>query len=100
MNLSVNALQAMENGGRLTITTKFSEGQIIISVRDTGTGIADEIKDKIFLPFFTTKEVHMGTGIGLSVVHGIVKSHAGGIDAFSAPGGGTEFRVWLPAKRA
>jgi signal transduction histidine kinase len=100
MNLLVNALQAMENGGRLTITTKFSQRRIIISVRDTGTGIADEIKDKIFLPFFTTKEVHMGTGIGLSVVHGIVKSHAGGIDALSAPGGGTEFRVWLPVKRA
>lgn len=100
MNLLVNALQAMENGGRLTITTKFSEGRIIISVRDTGTGIADDIKDKIFLPFFTTKDVHKGTGIGLSVVHGIVKSHAGGIEAFNAPGGGAEFRVWLPAKQA
>jgi signal transduction histidine kinase len=98
MNLMVNALQAMENGGRLTITTKFAEGRTMLSVRDTGTGIPDDIKDKIFLPFFTTKETQMGTGIGLSVVHGIVKSHGGDIEASSVQGTGTEFRVWLPAK--
>jgi signal transduction histidine kinase len=98
MNLMVNALQAMEKGGRLTVTTKFSEGRTMLSVQDTGTGIPDDIKDKIFLPFFTTKEMHMGTGIGLSVVHGIVKSHGGDIEASSAPGKGAEFRVWLPAK--
>jgi signal transduction histidine kinase len=99
MNLMVNALQAMEKGGRLTVTTKFAEGRTLLSVQDTGTGIPEDIKDKIFLPFFTTKEMHMGTGIGLSVVLGIVKSHGGDIEASSVPGAGTEFRVWLPAKR-
>lgn len=100
MNLLVNALQAMENGGRLIIGTQSSADRITIYVQDTGGGIPDEIRDKIFLPFFTTKEVHEGTGIGLSVVHGIVKSHDGGIDVFNLPGGGTEFRVWLPANPA
>lgn len=98
MNLMVNALQAMGTGGRLTVATTLSEGRIVISVKDTGPGIADDIRDKIFLPFFTTKEVHEGTGIGLSVVHGIVKSHGGGIDVLTPPGKGTEFRVWLPAQ--
>jgi len=98
MNLMVNALQAMDKGGLLTITTQTLDGDIVISIRDTGQGIADDIKDKIFLPFFTTKDVNMGTGLGLAVVHGIVKSHHGRINVLSQLGEGTEFRVYLPVK--
>ena len=98
MNLMINSVQAMEKGGLLTITTQAGNGDIVISIRDTGQGIADDIKDKIFLPFFTTKDVNMGTGLGLSVVHGIVKSHHGRIDFLSQLGEGTEFRVYLPVK--
>ena len=94
----VNALQAMDKGGLLTITTQSDNGDIVISIRDTGQGIADDIKDKIFLPFFTTKDVNMGTGLGLSVVHGIVKSHHGRISVLSQLGEGKEFRVYLPVK--
>ncbi len=98
MNLMINAVQAMEKGGLLTITTQPGNGDIVISIRDTGQGIADEIKDKIFLPFFTTKDVDMGTGLGLSVVHGIVQSHHGRINVLSQLGKGTEFKVYLPVK--
>jgi signal transduction histidine kinase len=98
MNLMINALQAMDQGGLLTIATQTADGDIVISIRDTGQGIADDIRDKIFLPFFTTKDVNMGTGLGLSVVHGIVKSHDGRINVLSRLGEGTEFRVYLPMK--
>jgi signal transduction histidine kinase len=99
MNLMINAVQAMGKGGLLTIATEPGNEEIVISIRDTGQGIPDDIKDKIFLPFFTTKDVDMGTGLGLSVVHGIVKSHRGRINVHSQPGKGTEFRVYLPVKK-
>lgn len=98
MNLIVNSVQAMDKGGLLTISTQSGNENIVISIRDTGQGITDDIKDKIFLPFFTTKDVDMGTGLGLSVVHGIVKSHHGSINVISQSGKGTEFRVHLPVK--
>jgi signal transduction histidine kinase len=100
MNLMINAVQAMQKGGILTIGTHPGEKEIVISIRDNGPGIPDDIKDKIFLPFFTTKDVHAGTGLGLSVVHGIVKSHRGRIKVFSQLGKGTVFKVYLPVPRA
>jgi two-component system, NtrC family, sensor kinase len=99
MNLAINAIQAMDNGGVLAIATRSRGGEIVLSVRDSGKGIPEDIRDKIFLPFFTTKDVDMGTGLGLSVVHGIVKSHCGRIKVASAAGRGAEFKVYLPLKQ-
>lgn len=79
INLFNNAQYAMEEGGQIIISTRISDGSVKVTVRDTGTGIAEEIKNKIFDPFFTTKEVGKGTGLGLSVTYGIVQEHGGTI---------------------
>jgi two-component system, NtrC family, sensor kinase len=97
VNLMVNALQAMPNGGTLEVTTRASTGWVELLVSDTGAGMSAEVLEKIFLPFFTTKDVDEGTGLGLSVVHGIVTAHDGSIDVESRPGQGSTFRVRLPA---
>ena len=70
---------------------------MLLSVQDTGVGMNEETLDKIFLPFFTTKDVDEGTGLGLAVVHGIVTSHGGSIEVESRPGQGTRFEICLPA---
>lgn len=112
MNLIVNARDAMPDGGTLSISAKnlsideqyarmnleASVGSyIVITVADTGIGMAPEILDRIFEPFFTTKEVGKGTGLGLSTVRGIIKSHGGFINVHSVIGKGTEFKLFLPA---
>jgi signal transduction histidine kinase len=86
----------MPHGGRLTITTGVEQGAVYLKVQDTGTGIDDEIRDKIFLPFFTTKEVDRGTGLGLSVVYGIVQEHNGRISLTSTLGQGSTFTIQFP----
>jgi two-component system NtrC family sensor kinase len=96
VNLVVNAIQAMPQGGKLTVQTLAGEGQVSLIVEDTGVGISAEVMSKIFTPFFTTKEIDQGTGLGLSVVHGIVTSHGGSIKVDSTPGVGTRFEVKLP----
>ncbi len=96
VNLVVNAIQAMPHGGALSIRTFREGGRICLEVEDTGTGIDEAIRDRIFLPFFTTKDVDQGTGLGLAVVHGIVTAHRGTIEVDSEPGRGSRFRVWLP----
>jgi two-component system cell cycle sensor histidine kinase/response regulator CckA len=115
MNLAVNARDAMPKGGTLTIET----GQVVwegscphftadarpgpyirISVRDTGTGMDDEVRQHLFEPFFTTKGVGKGTGLGLSTVHGIVLQSGGHIDVETKPGEGTCFHIYLPAVEA
>ncbi|MBS3741424.1 MAG: GHKL domain-containing protein [Candidatus Cloacimonetes bacterium] len=98
VNLVVNAIQSMHKGGELTISTKASDHMISLTVKDNGEGIAEENIDKIFNPFFTTKDIGEGTGIGLSVVHGIVKSHSGSISVASKLDEGTTFEVKLPVK--
>jgi PAS domain S-box-containing protein len=112
LNLVVNARDAMPEGGRLSMAAenvRLEEAAanvmpgakaglyVLLRIADTGTGIAPEIADRIFDPFFSTKGADMGTGLGLSTVVGIVRSHGGFIQFTSPPGRGTEFRVYLPA---
>lgn len=96
VNLVVNAIQAMPSGGMLTIETLANEDHITIIVQDTGIGMSNEIIHQIFIPFFTTKDVGKGTGIGLSVVHGIVTSHGGSIKVESEVDRGSRFEIQLP----
>ncbi len=96
VNLVVNAIQASPSGGRLTIETHRGRGYVSLAVTDTGTGMTEEVKSKIFTPFFTTKDVDQGTGLGLAVVHGIVTSHRGVIRVDSEVGRGSRLEVQLP----
>ena len=111
MNLCSNAIQAMPSGGtvgirldRVTFETprvlsnaRITSGRYLrLEVSDSGPGIDPKVLERIFDPFFTTKGVGEGTGLGLSLVHGIVRDHGGGIDVHSRPGSGTTFEVYLP----
>ena len=98
VNLVVNALQSMSAGGRLAVRTRQEGGTVILEVEDTGEGIDEEIRHHIFVPFFTTKEVDQGTGLGLAVVHGIITAHRGVIEVESARGEGTTFQVRFPTE--
>jgi signal transduction histidine kinase len=98
VNLVVNAIQAMENGGTLTVRTGADDTCVYLTVEDTGPGIPEEIRDKIFLPFFTTKDVSLGTGLGLAVVHGIITSHGGTVRVWSKMREGSRFEVRIPYK--
>jgi len=95
-NLTINAAQAMKNGGELTISTRKDNENAILSVEDTGIGISSKNISKTFMPFFTTKDIGEGTGLGLSVVYGIIKNHNGDIKVSSEPGKGTIFEICLP----
>lgn len=96
LNLFLNARDAMESGGVLTIRS-FSDGDsAFIEVADTGSGISAEHLDRIFDPFFTTKGAKKGTGLGLSVSYGIIQEHGGNIEVSSIPGAGTRFRLDFP----
>jgi two-component system NtrC family sensor kinase len=96
VNLVVNSIQAMPDGGTLTIETQACADWVSLSVQDTGAGMTDEVREKMFTPFFTTKDVDQGTGLGLAVVHGIVTSHGGSVRVESAPGKGARFEIRLP----
>lgn len=96
INLVVNAVQAMPEGGKLIVQTRVQDGQAVCTVEDTGMGMTEDVQKRLFVPFFTTKEVNQGTGLGLPVVHGIVTSHRGKIEVQSAPGTGTMFTIRLP----
>ena len=96
MNIMINAVQAMDDGGRLTIRTKADDGFCVVSIEDTGGGIAPDIMSHIFDPFFTTKGIGEGTGLGLSVSKGIVEQHGGMIEVDSEIGAGTTFKIKLP----
>ncbi len=93
LNLVLNAIEAMHDGGTLTISSKIENGSAVFSIGDTGNGIPEEIKDKIFDPFFTTKGD--GTGLGLSIVYNIVSLHNGEI-SFETDGEGTTFTLRIP----
>jgi len=96
MNLLVNAGQAIEKQGEITVRTWHENGFIYALVSDTGSGMPPEVLNQIFEPFFTTKEVGKGTGLGLSITYDIVKKHNGEITATSESGKGTTFTVRLP----
>jgi PAS domain S-box-containing protein len=98
MNIILNAAQAMEGNGRLTIRTRYfpEKDQVRIEINDTGPGIPPEILPNIFDPFFTTKQEGEGTGLGLSLVYGIVQNHGGEIKAVNLPEGGASFIIDLP----
>lgn len=98
VNLITNAIYVMPSGGTLSIITKKSGQSVKLIVKDTGHGMSADIRKKIFEPFFTTKPVGQGTGLGLSVVEGIVLAHHGTITVKSAVGRGTTFEVTLPLK--
>jgi CheY-like chemotaxis protein/two-component sensor histidine kinase len=104
LNLAVNSRDAMPRGGRLTISTDVVAGSdglapaqwVRLRVRDTGCGMPPEVQARIFEPFYTTKEVGKGTGLGLATVFGIVKQHGGLIEVESEAGRGTTFTILLP----
>jgi len=98
INLIVNAAEAMEGNGQLTLTTFFNakDETVEIDIKDTGSGIREKDMEKIFDPFFTTKEVGHGTGLGLAISYGIVKSHRGSLSVKSTEGKGTIFTIVLP----
>jgi len=99
VNLITNAIHSMPDGGELVIATQRNGGEIKLSVKDTGEGMSPEVRKKIFEPFFTTKPIGQGTGLGLSVVQGIIDAHDGKITVKSIPGKGSKFEVSLPVKR-
>jgi len=96
-NLIRNALQAGGYGIHVVVSTAERGGKVRLSVRDDGPGMPPEVREQIFDPFFTTREASGGTGLGLSMVHGIVSGHGGTVSVHSEPGRGTEVRVELPA---
>lgn len=96
VDLVVNAIQAMPEGGTLTISTRTDNQSVLLKVEDNGTGISRKIIQHIFNPFFTTKAIGKGTGLGLSVVHGIVSAHKGTIHVHSKEGVGTKFEIRFP----
>jgi signal transduction histidine kinase len=96
INLVINAIHAMEGGGTLAVATALRDGDVEITVTDTGKGIPADLQPTIFEPFFTTKPEGKGTGLGLSTVLMIVERHKGTIDFTSTPGTGTAFRILIP----
>jgi signal transduction histidine kinase/ActR/RegA family two-component response regulator len=95
VNMVFNAVDAMPSGGTLTLASDESDGQIVISVSDTGTGMSPEVRSRIFDPFFTTKG-KAGLGLGLAVSYGIIRRHGGSIEVDSEQGAGSTFRLTLP----
>ena len=96
LNLLSNAAQAIESEGMISIKTREDEDDMFISIMDDGSGIPADVLNKIFDPFYTTKDVGKGTGLGLSISYSIIKDHGGRIEVDSTPGEGSNFTVVLP----
>ncbi len=97
LNVLINAIYAVDYGGKIILSVEPKEPNIVISIKDNGSGIAKEVRDRIFDPFFTTKPVGSGTGLGLSITYKIISDlHKGSIDVTSEPGKGTNFKLVIP----
>ena len=96
MNLLINAGQAIDDRGLITLAMGVEGDEVWVSVADDGVGIPEEALQRIFDPFYTTKPIGRGTGLGLAIVYRIVAKHHGRIDVHSRPGAGSTFRVVLP----
>lgn len=96
MNILNNAVQAINGEGTITIITAETEQYLTISIADTGCGMSEESKERIFDPFYTTKKYGEGTGLGMSISYGIIKEHNGMIEVKSRLGEGSEFIISLP----
>jgi two-component system NtrC family sensor kinase len=96
MNLILNAIQAMPQGGRLILRSSVDNNRVKIEVKDTGRGISPENMNKLFTPFFTTKPEVKGVGLGLAIAYGIIQRHKGKIEVQSKVGEGATFTVYLP----
>jgi signal transduction histidine kinase len=94
LNLTINAIQAMPKGGEILLSTHPGDRHLAIQVRDEGSGVSDQDRERIFDPFYTTKE--SGTGLGLAISHQIVQQHGGNLTARRNPGRGMTFTVQLP----
>ena len=99
MNLLVNAVHAVEKRGTITVRTGKQDAEVWVEIADTGKGIATADLKRIFEPFYTTKPIGQGTGLGLSLSYGIVQKHQGRMEAQSEVGKGSVFRVWLPVRQ-
>jgi len=99
VNLITNAIHAISRGGKIEVRTRRKGDQVSLVVKDTGSGMTSEVRKKIFEPFYTTKPIGQGTGLGLSVVHGIIDEHKGKIMVNSVPGKGSKFEILLPLKQ-
>jgi signal transduction histidine kinase len=97
INLLLNAMNAMPNGGTVDILAEQAAGEVLLRVTDTGEGISQEDLDKVFDPFFTRAPLGKGTGLGLSICHSIVDQHGGSIGVESQSGKGSTFTVKLPS---
>jgi two-component system NtrC family sensor kinase len=95
-NLMMNAAQAMKGKGLLYVKSQYEEGSVVVTLRDTGPGIKKEHLNKLFTPFFTTKDPGKGTGLGLSILHKIITNHGGSISVESEEGKGATFIVSFP----
>ncbi|OOZ38693.1 hypothetical protein BOW53_14685 [Solemya pervernicosa gill symbiont] len=100
LNLIVNAAHAIEKQGTITIRTRVDRDSVIIEVSDDGCGIPEDIQHRIFDPFYTTKQVGEGTGLGLSLSYGIIQNHNGDLSVESEPGKGTTFTIRLPLEQS
>lgn len=99
LNLINNAIDAMKDGGELTISTSSLADQVLVKIKDSGVGIHTDVLKRIFEPFYTTKEIGKGTGLGLSISYGIIQNHNGRIAVQSELGKGSEFTIYLPVKQ-
>jgi len=97
LNIISNAEQAIEGKGKIKIKTEIIQNELIIAIKDSGSGISSENVHKIFDPFFTTKDVNKGTGLGLAIIYGYMHELGGTIEAGNRPEGGAIFELYFPA---